>query len=181
VRCQLVESQGQPSLFLPQGNGRFVEERYSNSTFRIGECDVGLGVFASRDLRQGEIILSFGGPLIDFAETKRRGRWECMPLQIGPNRYLDTQPPGIFVNHSCNPNAGIRDDRELVALREIKAGREVRFDYSTTMAEQSFTMRCCCGEPACRQIVADFSTLPRHAQVNYLTQGIVMSFIAQRY
>ncbi|HWH68562.1 MAG TPA: SET domain-containing protein, partial [Candidatus Sulfotelmatobacter sp.] len=126
-------------------NRECVKESYSNETFYIEECDVGLGVFANRDIRQGELILVFGGPLIDFAETKRRGRWECMPLQIGPNQYYDTRPPGIFVNHACNPNAGIRHDRDLMALRDIKKGEEIRFDYSTTMEEQSFTMNCLCG------------------------------------
>jgi hypothetical protein len=180
VLCQVVESQGQPSLFLLKENRRFVKERYSNGILRIDECDVGLGVFANRDIRLGEVILRFGGRLIDFAETKRRGRWECMPLQIGPDRYFDTEPPGIFVNHSCNPNAGIRNDCELLALRDIKAGREIRFDYSTTMDEQSFTMRCLCGDPACRHVVADFSTLPRHLQASYLAQGVVMGFIARK-
>ena len=39
----------------------------------IEECEAGLGVFARRNIRRGGHILSFEGPLIDFAETKRRG------------------------------------------------------------------------------------------------------------
>jgi SET domain-containing protein len=152
---------------------------YSNETFYVEECDVGLGVFANRAIRKGEIILAFGGPIIGFEETKRRGRWECMPLQIGPIQYYDTRPPGIFVNHSCDPNAGIKNDRDLVARREISKEEEFRFDYSTTMQEQSFTMRCLCGTPKCRQVVADFSTLPQATRERYIAEGIVMSFIAQ--
>ncbi len=174
------ETMCQPSLFLAAGHRESVKERYSNETIRIDECDVGLGVFARRALKKGETILAFGGPLIDFAETKRRGPWECMPLQIGTDRYYDTQPPGIFVNHSCAPNAGIQNDRDLVALRDIPAGEEIRFDYSTTMEEQSFTMQCRCGAPGCRRVVADFSALPAATQREYIEKGIVMSFIVRK-
>ncbi len=156
------------------------DRHYANDRFFIAECDVGLGVFASRDLAPGEFILAFGGPLIDFAETKRRGPRECMAIQIGYDCYIDTQPPGVFVNHSCDPNAGIKDDRNLVALRPICKGEEIRFDYSTTMQEQSFTMPCLCGAPACRGTARDFSTLPAELQQKYVSQGIVMGFIVQQ-
>jgi uncharacterized protein len=146
----------------------------------IAECNLGRGVFARRAIHQGETILVFGGALIDFAETKRRGPRECMAIQVGPNQYIDTQPPGVFANHSCEPNAGIRNDRDLVALRDIPMGEEIRYDYSTTMDEQSFTMPCRCGAPGCRQVVSDFAELPAGIQEYYLSRGLVMSFIARR-
>jgi hypothetical protein len=165
---------------MPAEDRSSAKHRYSNETFYIEECTFGLGVFANRDIQEGETILAFGGPIIDFAETKRRGPWECMPLQIGSNQYYDTRPPGIFVNHSCDPNAGIRNDRDLIALRDIAKGEEILFDYSTTMEEHSFTMRCLCGAPACRQMIADFTTLPEAVQERYLALGIVMNFIVQK-
>ncbi len=152
-------------------------ERYSTEKFHIGACEFGLGVFAKRTIAPWETILAFDGPIIDFAETKRRGPRECMAFQIGPNTYIDTQPPAVFVNHSCDPNAGIRNDKNLVALRLIRAGEEIRFDYSTTMEERSFTMQCRCGAAGCRKLVTDFTTLPREVRSRYFAQGIVMSFI----
>jgi uncharacterized protein len=167
----------EPPAYVRTGDRESLKQRYSTERFFLADCEVGLGVFANRTIAAGERILAFGGPVIDFAETKRRGEWECMAVQIGPNRYIDTQPPGVFVNHSCAPNAGIRHDTHLVALREIQKGEEIRFDYSTTMQEQSFTMRCRCGAPECRGFVRDFSTLPQQLRERYLAQGIVMSFI----
>jgi hypothetical protein len=137
-------------------------------------------VFARRAIRRGEILLAFGGARIDFAETKRRGAAECMAIQVGPNEYIDTLAPGVFVNHSCAPNTGIRNDRDLVALRDIQPGEEIRYDYSTTMDEKSFTMRCRCGAPGCRQVVTDFSELPVAVQEYYVRRGLVMSFIVRR-
>jgi hypothetical protein len=150
---------------------------HATGKFHIRTCDVGLGVFASRDLAPGENILAIVGPIIDFAETKRRGPQECMAIQIGPDRYIDTQPPGVFVNHSCEPNAGIRQNQNLVALRKIRRGQEIRYDYSTTMEEDSFAMQCLCGAPRCREWVRDFSTLPQPLRKRYLARGIVMDFI----
>ena len=77
-----------------------------NGAVYIAECELGRGVFARRALRKGDLILAFGGPLIDFAETRRRGPRECMAIQVGPDQYIDTLAPGVFVNHSCAPNAG---------------------------------------------------------------------------
>ena len=162
-------------------NPEKLKQRYSNQTLLIDECEFGLGVFARRAIRCSETILAFGGPVIDFAETKRRGEWECRAIQIGQNRYIDTLPPGVFVNHSCAPNAGVRNDRELVALRSIHPGEEICFDYSTTMEEQSFRMHCGCGTPECRHIIGDFSDLPPAVQQRYLSQGLVMRFIARRF
>ena len=155
----------------------WLNARYSTNKFHIRTCEVGLGVFASRDLMPGETILAPEGPIIDFAETKRRGPRECMAIQIGFDRYIDTQAPGVFVNHSCEPNAGIRQNQNLVALREIRQGQEIRYDYSTTMEEDSFAMQCRCGAPTCREWVRDFSTLPRALRERYLAQGMVMDFI----
>ena len=104
-----------------------------------------------------------------------------MAIQVGPDQYIDTQPPGVFANHSCAPNAGIRNDRDLVALRDIPKGEEICFDYSTTMDEKSFTMACRCGTPECRKMVTDFAELPAGTQQYYVTRGLVMGFIARRF
>jgi hypothetical protein len=167
-----------PSLPATQNAG-WLNAQHATEKFLIQTCDVGLGVFARRELLPGEIILTLGGPIIDFAETKRRGPRECMAIQIGPDRYLDTQPPGVFVNHSCEPNAGIRKNRQLVALQPIHQGQEIRYDYSTTMEEHSFTMQCLCGALTCREWIRDFSTLPRPLRERYLARNIVMDFILQ--
>jgi uncharacterized protein len=150
---------------------------YATPRYRIARCRFGLGVFAARDIMPGEVILDIDGPHIDFAETIRRGPRECMAIQIGPDIYIDTQPAAVWVNHSCEPNSGIKGDRRLTALRSIQRDEEICFDYSTTMEEASFTMACRCGSAVCRGVVRDFSTLPKELRRKYVSQGIAMSFI----
>jgi hypothetical protein len=57
---------------------------------------------------------------------------------------------GDYVNHSCNPNAGLSGQIGLVAMRDIKIGEEVCFDYAMcdTMPYDEFT--CGCGSLNCR-------------------------------
>ena len=65
----------------------------------------------------------------------------------------------------------------MIALRDIEAGEEIRFDYSTCMSERLWTMRCRCGEANCRGIVRDFHDLPAEIRRRYLAAGIVQRFI----
>lgn len=165
--------------FMPPGYLAYAN--YSDDIIHIGKCDLGHGIFANRNLARGETVLTFEGPRISFHQTKTKGAWECMPIQIDVDVYIDTLPVGVFVNHSCAPNAGIKRDRDLVAIRPIAKGEEIRFDYSTTMQENSFTMECRCAQAGCRRIVNDFSTLPEAKAIAYLEEEVVMSFIAKSY
>jgi hypothetical protein len=167
------------SPFMPPGYLAYAN--FSNDIIRIGKCDLGHGIFANKNIAKNETTLTFEGPRSNFLQTKTTGSWECMPLQIDSDLYIDTLPVGVFVNHSCAPNAGIKRDKDLVALRPISKGEEIRFDYSTTMQEKSFTMECRCGQPGCRHIVDDFNTLPETQKTAYLQKGVVMSFIARDY
>lgn len=93
----------QAMVFSPVQDAGCLNARHASEKIHIRACDVGLGVFAGRDIMPGEIILALEGPLIDFAETKRRGPRECMAIQIGPNRYIDTQPPACLSIIPANP------------------------------------------------------------------------------
>ena len=41
------------------------------------------------------------------------------------------EEPWIYMNHSCDSNAGVVDDRKLVAAKDIKKGEEITVDYSS--------------------------------------------------
>lgn len=147
----------------------------------VADCDLGRGLFAGCDFAAGEKILELLGPIITFADTVAMGEKEPNPLQIEKDTYIDLQEPAVFINHSCEPSTGIVDCRVLVALRDIKTGDEIRFDYSTTMEENHWTMKCRCGVASCRGVVEDFRRLHPATQKVYLTRGVVQPFIARNY
>jgi len=157
----------------------YIKASIDNKMHYIQQCEHGLGIFAARYIAEGRPILMFAGNTIDFDETKKKGTRECMPLQIGIDHYIDITAPGVYLNHSCDPNAGVIHDRYLVAIRDIQANEHICFDYSTTMHEYSFTMQCLCGSPNCRRVVRDFVTLPILLQQYYFQKSCVMSFITR--
>ncbi len=144
---------------------------------RVAECDLGHGVFAGRDFREGELLFQFTGPLISLAQAIEKGEAEGNVLQIGAMSYIDLEAPSVFVNHCCQPNAGVRDLVCAYALRPIGEGEQIFYDYSTTMSEQRWTMKCRCGAASCRGLIYDFHDLPAELQQRYLAMGIVQPFI----
>lgn len=136
-------------------------------------------VFADADIKRGEEIYRLTGSYLTLAQSNALGRNKNHTLQVGKNKYLYPDAPGKYIRHSCNPNCGITAGMQLVALRDIKAGEELNFDYSTTMLERSWIMRCECGQPQCRGLIKDFDTLPKATQKKYIGLGIVQPFITE--
>lgn len=148
--------------------------------------DLGWGLFAGRTIRKGDTILVFRGEIISFDEAVAKGDWECWPLQFAHGKYIDLESPGCLANHSCEPNSAVHDEGNptrvsLIALRDISQDEEIRYDYSTTMDEDSFTMPCRCGSEYCRQRVEDFKYLPLSVQEHNLRRGLVMDFISKKF
>jgi hypothetical protein len=73
----------------------------------------------------------------------------------------------------------VNADLELFTLREILPGEELLWDYSTSMFERHWTMRCHCGCKECRHVITDFDLLPLHLQKKYLRMNIVFPFIKE--
>jgi hypothetical protein len=155
--------------------------RYSGlGGFMVRNGRHGLGVHAARNVRDGEALFQFHGARISFVDAVAKGEQESYALQIDRDTYVDLDPLGCLVNHSCNPNVGLRPDGWLIALRGVGEGEELRYDYSTTMDENYWTMPCECGEKQCRGRVMDFCTLPEDVRTFYLRRGIVQSHLLLR-
>jgi hypothetical protein len=142
---------------------------------RIGQSWLGRSVFANAPIPAGTRILEVTGPIL----RQPPHAVSCNLVQVGHHQYVDISAPVIFVNHSCEPNAGIRGDLWLVSIRAIEAGEQITFDYSTTMQENYWTMECDCRSPLCRNSVADFCLLPKARRHFYLSLGVVQPFIVR--
>jgi uncharacterized protein len=153
----------------------------SPSTVAVGPSALGQGVFAARAFHPGQAILVLNGPILGRAEVMALGGEGAYAVQTGADEYVDLASPGRFLNHSCDPNAGLARDRVLIALRPIAPGEEIRFDYSTTMSCDRWTMSCRCEEALCRRVILAFQHLPPIIQNRYLQLGIVQRFIADEF
>ncbi len=113
----------------------------------------GRGVFARERIRGGEMLVVWGGEVVtgevlrSMSEDRLR-----LTLQVEDDLYLLTtnEGPADWVNHSCEPNAGLDGQIVLVALRDIHAGEEITFDYATSDASPYDEFECGCGSSLCR-------------------------------
>jgi len=118
----------------------------------------GRGVFALQEIPAGTHILEFQGRVLKSAELTD----DLLAMQVGPDDWLcsDGSLLDDCVNHSCDPNGGfVNGDVVLYALREILPGEEITWDYSTSIAEEGWSLECRCGSPRCRQIVRSWCEL----------------------
>ena len=92
--------------------------------------------------------------------------------QIGRNRHVLHAGLISRVNHSCDPNCGIRTNRagahDFVAFRDIRAGEELTFDYAMrNYSVDHFPPRCMCGAPQCRGKITGWKSLPEETKRAY--------------
>jgi hypothetical protein len=110
-------------------------------------------VIANRAMKRGELIAVYGGTVLDREAVEAlgadAGRYS---LQVDEDMFIcsTVDGPGDWINHSCDPNAGIVGQITLVALRDIAAGEEICFDYAMTDGSPYDEFECGCGSALCR-------------------------------
>lgn len=138
---------------------------WMNTKLTEKKSHVGNGTFAGKLIKKGELIAIFGGHVISLDDEKKLpSSLSDIAIQIeknfviGPIDSLQVNN-GDFFNHSCDANAGIKGQVSLYAMRDIKKGEEVSFDYGTvlftTNKKPTYKMECLCGSKNCRRIITD--------------------------
>jgi len=127
----------------------------------------GRGVFARIDFAKGERVIEYIGRKITWAQADR---WYADDDAKPSHTFLFTldeqyvidgnkdSNSARWINHSCKPNceSDITDGRIWIeALRDIKAGEELFYDYNITLEEphtpaEKRRWPCHCGARNCR-------------------------------
>ncbi len=144
------------------------------SKVHVGKSRIqGSGVFAQCNIKKGEIVFiakgKFTGWHVKDEKTSSAGpNW----IGIEHDLWLDPKPTNFltFTNHSCDPNMGIKGRVSFVAIKNIKKGEEVNFDYSITEEDMMWHLpfRCRCGHTKCRGIIKSVQFLPKKVFSSYL-------------
>lgn len=131
----------------------------------------GWGLFAKVPIKDGQKIIQYHGRSISYDEcdeiTCRRqkagaakDRAYAFVFQVTKDYFIDGNIPGNLakhINHSCKPNCESYTYRREVwirALRDIKPGEELTFDYGFDILE-AMGSPCACGEKECVGFVMD--------------------------
>lgn len=122
----------------------------------------GKGVFVNKDIKKGETVFILKGGLRPFVMRNAHDslgypNW----VGIDENLWIDPKKPASYLNHSCNPNMGVRGKLLFVALRDIKKDEEVTIDYAITEADPLWYMECFCSGKKCRKIITAIQDLPK--------------------
>lgn len=123
----------------------------------------GRGVFAYRYIAAGEVLELQNEswklcPKEIITDLPRRLQVLCCEDEYDEQSVIcptdfENPPLSHLVNHSCDPNMASTDNYDtVVALRHIKAGDEITFDYATfNVGIDAFA--CACGAECCRRVI----------------------------
>ncbi len=106
-----------------------------NKDFKVFKSSAGFGLRTTKDIKKGELVIEYKGKKIKNEVAEEQ-----------PNRYqfdlddkwtIDGSPrsnTARYINHSCRPNCEAvhyTDTNEIgiEAIRNIKAGEELTYDY----------------------------------------------------
>lgn len=119
------------------------------------------GLYAAKNIKTGQIIIHYKGKLITKKETEKNPKYDndkaIYLFNINSRYDLDgdfSYNTARLINHSCSPNCEV-DGKGLklwiYALKDIKKGEELSYDYGFGYDEnyKDFVCKCraknCCG------------------------------------
>lgn len=147
-------------------NQQFQKRQYVMlSWFRCGKKGYGLQVL--EDISEGQFLIEYVGEVLDLPSYEARqkdyalkGHKHFYFMTLNGNEVIDASTKGNlgrFVNHSCDPNCCTEKwvvNGEicvgLFALRNIKKGEELTFDYNYVRVFGAAAKKCHCGSRKCR-------------------------------
>ena len=117
------------------------------------------GLYASRNIKADTVVIHYKGKLITKKETERNPKYDNEKAIYLFNVNSRYDMDGDFeyntarlINHSCNPNcevAGKGLKLWIFALRDIKKGEELSYDYGFGFDENDKDYVCKCGTKNC--------------------------------
>ena len=120
----------------------------------------GKGLFAARDLPKGTYVMEYRGERIDKKEADKRtnAQWDngrVYTFELSRRFDLDGDTKdnlARLANFSCDPNCeSINEGGRkvwIIAVRDIKQGEEITYDYNFPLIEPPPICRC--GAAKCR-------------------------------
>ena len=145
-----------------------------SSKFEVRRSKIhGSGVFAAKNNKKCDFIIEYKGLLrshqeVDAAYDGENETGHTFLFTLNEDFVVDANIKGNearWINHSCDPNCDSehvdavdgdksKDRIEIKALRDIKAGEELSYNYGIRLGERHTPKlkklwACLCGSPKC--------------------------------
>jgi SET domain-containing protein len=126
-----------------------------------------VGIFADDNIAQGTRIIEYVGEKITAKQAERRkdsqlenhrndqANGAVYIFELNKRYSIDGNVPyntARHINHSCNPNAEtdiFRGRIWIIAIRDIKAGEEITYNYGYDFDDNYLDHPCKCGAANC--------------------------------
>ena len=117
------------------------------------------GLYANRDIKDGTKIIEYKGKIVTKKKVEENSKFDNDKAiyLFNLNKKYDLDGDFKFntarlINHSCNPNcevAGTGLKIWVYAIRDIKQGEELSYDYGFGYDEYYKDFPCRCGSKNC--------------------------------
>jgi len=114
------------------------------------------GCYTTTKIRKGTIVVEYAGALISPKQADEiydgRSTTYLFGLRDG-KLIIDGHGAAMFINHSCDPNCEtdeIDGHVWIIAIRDIKAGEELTYDYMLYDGAENDPAPCFCSSKNCR-------------------------------
>jgi hypothetical protein len=134
------------------------------------------GCYTTTPVRKGARVVEYTGPRIskELADTMYQDLPITYLFGLGDGiTVIDGHGTAMFINHSCEPNCETDevDGRIwIIALRPIRAGEELTYDYNLYDGDES-EARCNCGAASCRKSMYSPQEIRRRRRAAKKTVG----------
>ncbi len=134
---------------------KYPEKSWINPKLEVRETKIGKGMFTKEPLKEGEVVVIWGGDAINTEGAKLAEEAGKLVLQWDDDVFSVEDrgdDPSYYINHSCDPNLWMEGVSTLVTRKDIKAGEELTADYALWEADENYVSKweCHCGSPFCR-------------------------------
>ena len=138
-----------------------------------GTSEKGEGVFATKSFEVGDIVM-----VGVIKEVLNRNNSHAS--QVGEHVYVLHAGLISKVNHSCDPDCGIKVNEtgahDFVAIKDISINEEITFDYAMRNYNVGyFPKQCVCGSKKCRGKITGWKKLPDGKKKEY--EGFVAPYL----
>ncbi len=138
----------------------------------------GKAVFAGQTIKKGEVIAVFDGKRFDNDFQDWTDDLYNHAIQYGKTNWRDSNGIARLINHSCEPNCGIKKYFKVVAMRKILKGEQITWDYEMTEKNQHWKMKCRCGSKLCRKVIGNYSRMPKSIRKKY--KGFISEWLLKK-
>ena len=159
-----------------KGDEKMSRELNINDGFELRESPAkGEWIFATKPFKVGDIVM------VGIIKGVLSGN-HAHASQISENEYVLHAGLISKVNHSCDPNCGIRVNEtgahDFIARKDISLNEEITFYYAMrNYTIDHFPQQCMCGSARCRGRITGWKDLPDEKKKEY--EGFVAPYLLE--